>query len=374
MATLHTDVPTCHEIDALLAVRTSPAVSLYLPTDPASAGDAERTDWRNLTGEALDQLRAVGAGKDDVAALEEQFADVEDDDDFWRLQARTLAAFATPASLTTFRLPNTLVRQVTVADRMHLTPLLRAVTFPQAGFVLALSQGANRLIEFVPEAAPEVVRVPDLPTDVASAVGKSSILDRSPTRRLQGTEGQKVRMRQYARQVDQALRPILLNSGIPLIVAATEPLAAIFRSVSRYPDLAPETLPGNPDTTSDADLVAAARGVLDRLHAAQLSELHELFDRRTSERRTATDVATVARLAVAGAVDTLLVDMDATVPGSVDEATGAVTFTEDGDGTGVTDEIARLVLLAGGRVLAVRRDDVPGRGEVAALLRYTPTG
>ncbi len=36
---------------------------------------------------------------------------------------------------------------------------------------------------------------------------------------------------------------------------------------------------------------------------------------------------------------------------------------------GVVDEIARRVWLNGGRVLAVRKDDVPGQG-VAAILRY----
>lgn len=35
-----------------------------------------------------------------------------------------------------------------------------------------------------------------------------------------------------------------------------------------------------------------------------------------------------------------------------------------------TDEIASRVWLAGGRVLAVRREDVPGGGSIAAILRY----
>jgi hypothetical protein len=36
----------------------------------------------------------------------------------------------------------------------------------------------------------------------------------------------------------------------------------------------------------------------------------------------------------------------------------------------VVDEIARRVLLTDGRVLAVRRDDIPGGAPVAAILRY----
>jgi hypothetical protein len=36
----------------------------------------------------------------------------------------------------------------------------------------------------------------------------------------------------------------------------------------------------------------------------------------------------------------------------------------------VVDELTRRVLLTGGRVLAVRADEVPAGGEAAAILRY----
>ena len=61
-----------------------------------------------------------------------------------------------------------------------------------------------------------------------------------------------------------------------------------------------------------------------------------------------------------------------TISGTVTDQTGAVTFSETDDAVayGVTDEIARRVWLTGGRVLAVRRQDIPGEGPVAAILRY----
>lgn len=37
---------------------------------------------------------------------------------------------------------------------------------------------------------------------------------------------------------------------------------------------------------------------------------------------------------------------------------------------GVIDEIAGRVLESGGKVIGVRRDDVPGGGALAAVLRY----
>lgn len=112
--------------------------------------------------------------------------------------------------------------------------------------------------------------------------------------------------------------------------------------------------------------------MLDGLYAAELEALHELYGFRRSEHRASADVADVARAATYGAVDTVFVDIDAVVPGSVDEQTGAVTFGDESDAVsyGIVDEIARRVWLNGGRVLAVRSEDVPGGGPVAAILRY----
>lgn len=371
---LPVDVPTRGQVERLLAAREPASVSIYLPTDPASRGDAERIELKNLAGEASRRLQAAGAGRGDVAAIEEELADLLDDDDFWRYQARSLALFLTPTTTMTFRLPNAIVALVEVSDRFHVKPLLRAVTFPHTAFVLALSQSRVRLLEIAPELEPTEITVPDMPKDVASAVGKSSIKDRAPSGRIQGSEGQKTRMRQYARQIDQALRPLLSGLDVPLILAAAEPMDAVVRSVNSYPHLLPASLPGNPDAASDAELVHRARSLLDDLYAAELRTIREAYALRASQDRASADVAEVARAATHGLVDTVLVDIDEVVSGHLDEDTGAITIDEAGDGVnyGVVDEIARRVWLNGGDVLAVRRDDIPGNGAVAAILRYAP--
>jgi hypothetical protein len=253
-------------------------------------------------------------------------------------------------------------------------PLLRTLTFPHVAFVLALAQGSVRVVEVTPDLDPAPIKVDDLPSDVAGAAGKSSIADRAPTRRLQGSEGQKVRMHQYARQVDQALRPLLNGLEVPLILAATDPINSIYRSVNTYPHLLAQGISGNPETVSDGELAARTRKILDDFYAAQVRDVRELYGRRSADGRALSDVAEVARAASFGAVETLLVDIDAAVPGSVDDQTGAITFARaaSGDVHDVTDEIARRAWLSGARVLAVRRRDIPGRGALAAILRYTP--
>jgi hypothetical protein len=372
---MHTDIPDRQRVGRLLAYRGPYCVSIYLPTDHTSTGNAERIEFKNLAAEGVQQLQDADVPKREVWAIQEVAEDLIDDEVFWRYLAHSLAVFATPDSLVTFRLPNRLVANVEVADRYFVKPLIRCVTFPQVALVLALAQGSVRAVEVAADAGVWEAKIADMPTDVASAVGKSSITDRAPSRRLQGSEGQKVRMRQYARAIEQALRPTLASEEVPLILAATEPMDSIYRSVNSYPLLAERTIAGNPETTSDDDLAAAARVVLDEINANTLAEVHQLWDLRTGQQRTLTDIVEVARAATHGAVDTVLVDIDEAVAGTVDEETGAVEFApESATNYGVIDEIARRVWLNGGRVLAVRHEDVPGDQGVGAILRYATPG
>ena len=370
---LHTDIPTPTSIRQLAAVREPFCVSIYLPTSPVpTESEPSRIELRNQVAAAARQLTEAGAGRAVVEELEDAIADLIQDRQFWSYLSRSLAIFHYSGHLQTFRVPNVLPSVLEVADRLYIKPLLRAITFPQTAFVLALSQNAARLVEVSPDAGAYVVDVPGLPADAASAVGLPSISGRSPSGRLQGSEGQKVRLAQYSRSVDAAIRPLVTGSGLPLILATAEPLNGIFRGVSAYPLLATPTIEGNPDERTPEELAAVARPVLDRIYAAQLGELSDLIEARFNEGRGATDLSDIARAATYGAIDTLVVDIDRKIPGYVDEASGAITFDDEDDAHnyGVVDEIARRALLSGARVLAVRADDVPGGGPAAAITRF----
>jgi hypothetical protein len=369
---VHTDIPTRADLEQLLAVRDAPCVSIYLPTTPEESGERDRLAFRDLSAGALGQLTASSLESDALNDLRDVLDDLAEDETFWARQAHSLAVFATPSGARSFQVANRLSPMVEVSDRFHVKPLLRSATFPQAAFVLALSQNAARLVEVSPDAPPAEIRVPGMPSDAASAVGKRSLADRSPDRRVQGSEGQKLRLRQYARRVEEALRPILSGLDLPVILAGTEPLTSIFRSVSSYPHVAPGEIAGNPDTKTDGELADASRRVLDELYAHELTELRDLYEQRVPQGRASDDLAAIARAATFGAVDTAFVDIDETVPGFVDETDGALTLDDSDDPVnyGVVDEIARRVLLTRGRVLAVRREDVPGDGPAAAILRY----
>lgn len=368
---LYVDIPTPRDLSALNDVRADVCVSIYLPTTPITQDiQKARIKLSNLAKEAVRQLQEAGTDKHRLAALQENLDDLADDDEFWRFQAHSLAVFATPDSLRTYRLANNLVQIVEVSSRFHLKPLIRAITFPHAAYVLAVSENAVRLVEMSSDLPPVAVKVPGLPSDAASAVGKSTINDRSPSGRVHGSEGQKRRLAQYVRKVEAALRPILAGAEVPIILASTAPLESIFRSVSAIPVLS-KAIVGSHDRTSEADLAAAARPILDAHYDEQIAEFRALFDTRKGQRRTTTDIADAARAATFGNIDRLLVDIDEVVDGVVDEETGAVTFDESGDAHnyGVVDEIAGRALRTGAIVLGVRKGDIPSGQSLAAILR-----
>lgn len=370
---LYVDIPTRDEIAALSGIRARGAVSIYLKTSPITAETKpSQTEFGNFIRDAAGQLQELGLTKNAIAAIVEELEDLIEDAGFWAAQAHGLAIFATPSFIRTFRLPNDLAPMLVVSDRLYMKPLFRAVTFLHSAFVLALSENAVRLIEVSAGLPAREIRVEDMPKDAASAAGLASIKGRSHYRRLHGSEGQNVRLVQFARKVDAALRPMLSGRETPLILAASGRLAALFRQVNSYPHLLDQGIEVSPDRIRDGELAMAARPVLDDSYKAEIAGLHDLFSRRAGESRVTTDVSDAARAATFGAIQILMVDIDAIVAGHVDDQTGAVTFSGADDVTahGVIDEIAIRAFASSARILGLRREDIPGQGELAAILRH----
>jgi len=390
---LHIDIPTLEEFKALAQIKGEICISVYLPVSPLVENiRANRIAFRDLSREALAQLRETGVDKRKIVDFEERFdhlagleRDVQDEDKtrklqrakpdsfdtFWRYQAHGLAVLSTPDLMRIFRLPNSPKPLAEVADRLHLTPLIRAMTSPHDIFVLALAEESVRLIHAFVNFPPVRLEVPDLPGNAAQATRRPSFHVRAPRRRLQNLEGEKVLLHKYARKVEQAIRSVFAGLNTPLVVAAEEPLASMYRSLNSYPGLADEMIEGNPDQKTDAELEDAAIPVLDRLYSRQVKAAIALYD-QLKPRRATTDVSYAAHAATAGAVEQLLVDLDAVVPGLVSDIDGSVIYSasDDAEAYSVVDEVARRALSTGARVLGARREELPDRAPLTAILRY----
>lgn len=367
---MQTDLPTRREIEQLLLASGVGLVSIYLPTTPITPdADANRIEFKNLAAHAARELGETSLAHAARRAIEEELDHLVEDDVFWSQQGHSLAVFADPEHVRSFRLPNRLTAAVQVSDRFFVKPLLRTITFPQAALVLALSENSVRLLEVAPDLPTQEIPVAGLPADARSVAARDE--GRGTRGQEQGDHGRETVRRNFVRAVDRALRPVLTGQELPLILAAAQPTAAVFRSICTYPHLVPQGLAGSAEHLDARQLGDEARTILDELYAAQMRELRARFEDWATAGRTALDISDIARAAAAGAVDTLIVDIDVQMPGTIDEL-GAVTLQDaDAPGAyGVIDEICRRVVLTDGRVLAVRADDVPHGQPAAALLRY----
>lgn len=366
------DLPSVEEVGNLNLVRSPASVSIYLATTPLSREtEQSRVTLNNLVKNAVKQLTEAGVEKAKIQSLQQQFDDLMADKEFWDFQANSLAILATPESLRTYRLANKLQSSVEVADRFHLKPLLRALTFAHSAYILALSENAVRLIQVSPDLPAKEVAVPNLPNDAADATNKLIDKDHSGTGHRPSGQAHTTYLANYVRKVNNALRPLLLHNPNPLILAATQPLDGIFRTQTRLKVL-PASINGNPDKVSAADLAASARPILDKHYQSQIDDFKELFTERTGQNRTTTDISDAARLATFGGLERLLVDIEGVVVGTVDEETGEVSFAGENDAIqyGIVDEISCRALRTGAKVMAVRKSDIPGGHDLAAIARY----
>lgn len=372
------DVPTQDEILELASIREAACVSIYVHA--AAGPDASATariEVHTRLRSATELLEAAGTDADTIESIRAAVESLLVERDFWRRDTRTLAIFVNGSSLVSFHLANTLLGLTEVSDRFAITPVLRATSFPHSAFVLALSQNAVRLIDVSPASPASEIEVPDLPHDLKTTVALDLTNDRQTLAHLRTSEDPKVRMREFSQAVDRALRAIVADSDRPMILAAAEPLASIYRSVSSYARLANEMITGNPETISALELAASATPILDATHATELATQTPRFHDRTSRGLADDTLIGVALAATSKAIDTLFVDIDRRIPGRIDELTGIITRTEDENEMpenkttyDVIDEIVRRALSSDARIFAVRGSEVPGNGPVAAILRF----
>ena len=132
--------------------------------------------------------------------------------------------------------------------------------------------GGTRLIEVTADLPPRTVSV-NLPKDFNQALGKRSHLARPGGMAGAEESSEAALLTRYARTVDAALRHTLVGQEAPLIVAASEPLASIYRRISTYPHTSVEVIAGSADDTPDHVLATEARKILDRIYVGEIEEL-----------------------------------------------------------------------------------------------------
>ena len=377
----------------LLESRDGPCLSLYQPTSrhrPENQQDPIR--FRNLVRTLEQSLAEVYPGRD-VQALLARFHELADDSRFWNQTLDGLAVLCAADVFWVYRLQRPVPELAIVADSFHVKPLLRILQSADRYQVLALNGFEIKLFEGNRDALAEVELADGVPLTLTDALGDELTdshqtvasyggsagggRDGGGTPMRHGHGGRKdevdIDADRYFRAVDRAIlehhsRP----SGLPLLLAALPEHQSRFRAVSRNPMLLADGLDGSPDGVPIDTLRERAWQVLEPRYLARLAGLVEAFGSASSHEQGSDEVNDVAEAAARGRVATLLVDADRRIAGRLDRGSGAIEIADlnDADVDDVLDDLAEIVLGAGGEVVVVPADRMPTRTGVAAIYRY----
>lgn len=367
-------LPTIEDLTRLGAPHEH-AITVYVPTTPAP----DEHDNNVLTAKsAVDRaLRSIRDTRQVRHATEEQLRSRWQeiaDSDVWRRLSRSLAIFIADDLHEVYVLPNALESQSQVGTYFDIGQLVRAVTTPQDAYALTLSANGWNLWHATATTRTEVLPLAgEHATDAADATNRATLGDRDHLRRLVGDEGKKVLLDTYAKRVAEAveteLAPYDPAASQPLYLFATDPLLGLYRGIDHKREIV--AVPGAPDELRPDELDTVIRESLPTLNSRRTTAIVEEIGDGVSRGLVASDIADVARAAAAGAVSTLVYDFTVDLLGQLDDATGQISYADDG--YDLLSRIAVIVIDKGGKVIAVRSDEVSAdiwNGTVVAGLRY----
>jgi len=369
----HHDSLTVHDIDRLLASRGGPHLSFFLPTSRVTPdAEQDRTTLRNQRAEAFERLmEAHGLRRPDAEALLLPVDELLEDRAFWAHLSDGLALFAAEDGFACFRVAAPLARRLVVGSRFAVQPLLPLLSGDGSYYFVALSANAVRVIEASRSGA-QLLELPELPADLREALAlRGREPDQGPNRGWQGDEGKKTRYRKLFFKVDRALRSIL--RGEPVVLAGVDYLLPIFRRASGYPQMVAESVEGNPDTLSAAELHAATWPLVEPIFSAPRRDALASYAAKVGTGMTASGLADVLTAAFDGRIDTLFIDPDAEAFGSFDRASRELAISADppqADHQDLFGLAARWTHQRGGQVFAASAAEVADGSLPAALLRF----
>ena len=367
-------------------------VSLLMPThraQPENRQDPIRL--KNLLRRAEEMLVEQGVRSADARDVLAPAASLVSDSLFWSRQDWGLALYFWPQGFQQLHIPAELQERVVVDDRAWIVPLLPLVTDDARFFVLALSGETVRLLEASRYTASERP-LPEAPRDFedlarfieeekqlqfhtrAAPAGEAG--DRAAVFHGHGGGAEKsvrkTRLREYCQWIDKALARALAGESGPLVLAADEPLMAIFREVGSYRHLFAEGVPGNPDHVRPDQLRDRAW----KLVEGRLKQSHrravEAYRQAAAHGGGTERLEDVLWAGSQGRIATLLVDRTAERWGRFDGQVGTVELhaqPKPGDHE-LVNQAAAMALGQSAEVFAWPPDEMPTREPVAAVLRY----
>ncbi len=380
------DILNPADLKSLIAQQGKWSVSLYMPTH--RVGREQQQDpirLKNLLAEAETKLLANGLRRPEVEKLMRPAEELLWRDSFWRHQSDGLAIFLSNEFSAIYRLPAEFEELLVIANNFHIKPLLPLLGRVGKFYILALSLNNVRLFQATPDTMSEIAL--KFPTSMDESLwmdeperylnlhsGSASTGEAGIFHGHGIDDDEKKNILRFFQSVDEGLNVLIEDKTIPMILAGVDYLLPIYREASTYQNVLKDGITGNPDRENLRELHEQAWKIVKPIFEESQKKVFEKYEQLSGRRsaQATSDLSTAVKAARFRQVETLFVPLGVQIWGRYDEANNQVIVVsqpgpEDED---LLDFAAAETILNSGQVFAVPREQLPGNGDLAAILRY----
>jgi hypothetical protein len=388
------DIITREDILNLINNVEGLAVSIYMPTFPAGRRQQENPiRLKNAIKAVENQLEAMGADEGTIESYLNPLHDLVRDELFWQDQSEGLALFLDSNELRIYRLPERFDELAVAAEAFHVTPLIPVYSGNGQFYLLSLDlkhpeiyQGSKyQLIQYEDADLPESLQnMFDQFYEFHSHL-QFHTKTRTPNPDIAGDrEGEyfgqggddineNAEIRNFFHRLDEALRDFLDGDEVPLVLAGVGYLHPLFREANSNPNLMPDGITKDVDSTDPEQLHEAAWEIVRDQYQQDVDQALNVYGQLADKDK---DVTTKLEEIVSAAqyqrVNSLFVAEDAHAWGRFDPDENEVELADE-KGPGSQDLLslaAAQTLKNGGNVILLPREKMPESAQVAAILRY----
>jgi hypothetical protein len=384
------DILNPTDLKSLIAPQGQWCISLYLPTH--RVGREQQQDpirLKNLLAEAETKLLANGLRRPEVQKLMRPAEELLWNKDFWRHQSDGLVIFLSNDFSVIYRLPIEFEELLIIANNFHIKPLVPLLGRTGKFYILALSLNNVRLFEATPDTI-NGVKI-NFPTSMDEALWMdeperylnlhSSSTSSSEARGGSGIfhghgigDEEKKSVLRFFYTVNEGLNALIEDKTIPMVLAGVDYLLPIYREASAYHNVLQDAVIGNPDRENLKELHEEAWKIVKPIFEESQKKAYEKFEQLSGQQSVlATDDLTKAvKAAKFGQMETLFVPLGVQKWGRYDAENNKVILEAEPspENEDLLDYAAAETILNSGQVFAVPREQLPGDGELAAILRY----
>jgi hypothetical protein len=384
------DILNPADLKSLITQQEKWSVSLYMPTH--RTGNEQQQNpirLKNLLAEAETKLLANGLRRPEVQNLMRPAEELLWNTDFWQHQSDGLAIFLSDGFHVIYRLPNNFEELLIVSNNFHIKPLVPCLGRGIKFYLLALSLKNVRLFQANADTMSEVAL--NFPTSMNEALWMDEPerylnLHSGSVSQHEGKGGsaifhghhiadeEKTNILRFFQSINEGLNTLLEDKNVPMALAGVDYLLSMYREVTTYQNVLRDGVMGNPDRENLKELHEEARKIVQPIFEESQKKAFEKYEQLNGQKNglATSDVRIAVKAAKFGQVETLFVPLGVQKWGRYDVQNNKVILESkpSGENEDLLDLAAAETILNSGQVFAVPREQMPGKGDLAAILRY----